>query len=125
MKAEQEQRRNVQRELARLAVQEGLNLCENQSDTARGLPCLVAWLWFMGALGWHFLGIRRRLKRGGYSTWMADAAFAGWLAFLIEGFFEFNFGTTPVLTVFLFVTSAPFAAERLTTSGQDKALEAA
>jgi WD40 repeat protein/tetratricopeptide (TPR) repeat protein len=31
----------VQRELARLAVQEGLGLCENQSDSARGLPCLV------------------------------------------------------------------------------------
>jgi WD40 repeat protein/tetratricopeptide (TPR) repeat protein len=38
---EKEQRRNVQRELARLAVQEGLSLCENQSDCARGLGSLV------------------------------------------------------------------------------------
>jgi WD40 repeat protein/tetratricopeptide (TPR) repeat protein len=40
-KQEEDQRRAVQRELTRLAVQEGLNLCENQADCARGLPCLV------------------------------------------------------------------------------------
>ena len=56
---------------------------------------------------------------------MADAAFAGWLAFLIEGFFEFNFGTTPVLTVFLFVISVPFAAERLIAGREDATLKAA
>ena len=96
-----------------------------QLAAERGLPCLVAWLWFMGALGWHFLAIRKRLNSAGYSSWMADAAFAGWLAFLIEGFFEFNFGTTPVLTVFLFVISAPFAAERLIAGREDATLKAA
>ena len=35
------QSRTARRELARLAVQEGLNLCENQGDAARGLPCLA------------------------------------------------------------------------------------
>ena len=96
-----------------------------QLAAERGLPCLVAWLWFMGALGWHFLAIRKRLNSAGYSSWMADAAFAGWLAFLIEGFFEFNFGTTPVLTVFLFVISVPFAAERLIAGREDATLKAA
>ena len=37
----EKQRRKVQSELARLAAQEGLNLCENQGDTARGLPYLA------------------------------------------------------------------------------------
>ena len=96
-----------------------------QLAAERGLPCLAAWLWFMGALGWYFMSIRRRLGRTGQSTWLADASFAAWLAFLIEGFFEFNFGTTPVLTVFLFVISAPFAAERLITRRVDATLEAA
>jgi O-antigen ligase len=96
-----------------------------QLAAERGLPCLAAWLWLMGALGWHFLAIRKRLKGGGRSTWLADASFAGWLAFLIEGFFEFNFGATPVLSVFLFVISAPFAAERLITSREDATLKAA
>jgi len=81
-----------------------------QIAAERGLPCLVAWLWFMLALGWHILRVRRRLSSG---RWVADAAFAAWLAFVAEGFFEFNFGTTPVLMVFLFVMSTPFVAENL------------
>jgi len=84
-----------------------------QLGAERGLPCLAAWLWFMGALGWHDLRVRGRLQREGKPVWIADASFAAWLAFVVEGFFEFNFGTTPVLMLFLFVMSAPFAAERL------------
>jgi O-antigen ligase len=79
-----------------------------QIAAERGLPCLIAWLWFMLALGWHILRIRRGLSSG---RWVADGAFAAWLAFVAEGFFEFNFGTTPVLMVFLFVMSTPFIAE--------------
>ena len=81
-----------------------------QMAAERGLPCLIAWVWFMLALGWHILKTRHRLSGG---RWVADAAFAAWLAFVAEGFFEFNFGTTPVLMVFLFVMSTPFIAERL------------
>jgi O-antigen ligase len=79
-----------------------------QLAAERGLPCLIAWMWFMLALGWNILRIRRRLSS---SRWVADAAFAAWLAFFSEGFFEFNFGTSPVLMVFLFVMSTPFVAE--------------
>jgi len=81
-----------------------------QLAAERGLPCLVAWLWFMLGLGWQILRIRRRLSN---QRWVADAALAAWLAFLLEGLFEFNFGTTPVLMVFLFVMSTPFIAERV------------
>jgi len=84
-----------------------------QFGAERGLPCLAAWLWFMGALGWHVLRVRGRLQREGKPVWIADASFAAWLAFVVEGFFEFNFGTTPVLMLFLFVMSAPFAEDRL------------
>ena len=87
-----------------------------QLGAERGLPCLAAWLWFMGALGWQLLRVRGRLQREGKPVWIADAGFAAWLAFVVEGFFEFNFGTTPVLMVFLFVMSAPFAAEPLLRS---------
>ncbi|HEY6290941.1 MAG TPA: O-antigen ligase family protein [Terriglobia bacterium] len=88
-----------------------------QLAAERGLPCLIAWLWLMGALGWQILRIRRLLSRHGQSTWVADASLAGWLAFMAEGWFEFNFGTTPVLMVFLFMMSTPFAAEPLLTAG--------
>jgi O-antigen ligase len=81
-----------------------------QLAAERGLPCLIAWLWFMLALAWHTLRIRRRLSS---QRWVADAALAAWLAFIAEGFFEFNFGTSPVLMVFLFVMSTPFIAEHL------------
>ncbi len=81
-----------------------------QLAAERGLPCLAAWLWFMIALAWGILRLRRRL---GSSQWVAHAALAGWLAFVAEGFFEFNFGTSPVLMVFLFVMATPYAAERI------------
>ena len=81
-----------------------------QLAAERGLPCLAVWLWFMLALGWHILKIRRGLLS---LRWVGDAALAAWLAFLAEGFSEFNFGASPVLMVFLFVMSTPFIAQHL------------
>ena len=81
-----------------------------QFGAERGLPCLAAWMWLMAALGWHTWRIRRKLLE---ARWVADAAFAGWLALLVEGCFEFNFGTSPVLMVFLFVVCTPFVAEQI------------
>ena len=78
-----------------------------QFAAERGLPCLAAWLWLMGALGWYTWKARRQLST---QRWIADASLAAWLAFLAEGVFEFNFGTSPVLMVFLFVTGTPFIA---------------
>ena len=81
-----------------------------QFGAERGLPVLGAWLWLMVALAISIWRIRSRLTR---HRWVADAALAGWLAFVIEGFFEFNFGTSPVLMLFLFVMAVPFAALRI------------
>ncbi len=78
-----------------------------QLGAERGLPCLASWVWLMVALGWFTWKIRQRLSA---QRWIADAAFAALLAFLAEGCFEFNFGTSPVLMVFLFLTSTPFIA---------------
>jgi O-antigen ligase len=86
-----------------------------QFGAERGLPVLAAWVWFMGALGWHFWRMRRRLARG---RWMAEAALAGWLAMLVEGCFEFNFGTSPVLMLFLFVVCTPFVVEGISGSAE-------
>jgi O-antigen ligase len=85
-----------------------------QFGAERGLPCLAAWVWLMAAFAGHFVRMRRQFIRvpstAGHA-WLVDAALAGWLAFVIEGCFEFNFGTSPVLMVFLFMMSVPFAAE--------------
>jgi len=81
-----------------------------QLAAERGLPCLAAWVWFMTALVWYSWRIARQGLEPG---WIADGVVAGWLAFVAEGFFEFNFGTSPVLMLFLFVVSTPFIVERI------------
>jgi O-antigen ligase len=83
-----------------------------QFGAERGLPCLVAWVWLLAALAVHIWRIRQRLAASG-EMWVADAALACWLALLVEGCFEYNFGTSPVLMVFLFVVTTPFIAGRL------------
>ena len=81
-----------------------------QLAAERGLPCLSAWVWFMTALLWYCWRIaRQRLT----PRWIAEGVLAGWLAFVAEGFFEFNFGTSPVLMLFLFVVSTPFVVDRI------------
>jgi len=81
-----------------------------QFGAERGLATLAAWVWLMAALGWHFWRLRRKLV---HCRWAADAALAAWLAMLVEGCFEFNFGTSPVLMLFLFIASTPFVLERI------------
>jgi O-antigen ligase len=82
-----------------------------QLAAERGLPCLAAWLWLMGAVGWQFGRIRRRVSARGGQVWVVEAGLAILLAFLTEGLFEFNFGSSPVVMLFLFAISTPFAAE--------------
>lgn len=85
-----------------------------QLGAERGLPVLAAWAWMMAALAWS---IARRGRRLGQFCWVADAALAAWIAFVVEGFFEFNFGMSPVLMLFLYLMAVPFAAERIEASG--------
>jgi O-antigen ligase len=85
-----------------------------QFGAERGLPCLASWVWLMAALGWYTWKLRRQLAT---HRWIADASLAAWVAFLAEGCFEFNFGTSPVLMAFLFVISAPFIAAKCEVSG--------
>jgi O-antigen ligase/polysaccharide polymerase Wzy-like membrane protein len=81
-----------------------------QLGAERGLACLGAWVWMMVALVWGLVRLRREPPASRETpAWVVEAAIAGWLAFAAEGFFEFNFGTSPVLMLFLFVVSLPFA----------------
>ena len=85
-----------------------------QFGAERGLPCLVSWVWLMAALGWYTWKLRRQLST---QRWIADASLAAWMAFLAEGCFEFNFGTSHVLMALLFITSTPFKAAKIAASG--------
>ena len=88
-----------------------------QFGAERGLPCLAAWMWLMAAFLWQMWKVRRRCRAG---RWMVDGAIAAWLALMVEGFFEFNFGTSPVLMVFLFVVSTPFVVEKIEAAAGEK-----
>ncbi|HEV2495356.1 MAG TPA: O-antigen ligase family protein [Terriglobia bacterium] len=85
-----------------------------QFGAERGLPCLGAWIWLMATLVVQAWKIRRRLATdpaGSRLVWLVDGAIAGWLALMVEGCFEFNFGTSPVLMLFLFVAATPYVVE--------------
>jgi hypothetical protein len=76
----------------------------------------------MVALPWHYRKIRHQLVRAHRKNeiWLVDAAIAAWLAIVVEGCFEFNFGTSPVLMLFLFISATPFALAEL---DKDKRME--
>lgn len=84
-----------------------------QFAAERGLPCLAAYLWLIGALLWHYFKIRKNSTSG---RWIVDGAIAAWLALAAEGCFEFNFGTSPVLMMFLIVASTPFIVAQVEAS---------
>lgn len=44
---------------------------------------------------------------------IADAGIAAWLAMMVQGIFDFNFGIFSVLALFLFLVSTPFVAQEI------------
>jgi len=81
-----------------------------QIAAERGIPGLALWLWFMWQLGWQAFKALRASGGRGEIGFAAAAAVGGWLALLAAGMFEYNFGDSEVLIVFLFMMSAPQAA---------------
>ena len=83
-----------------------------------GLPGLLFWLWFMVRLVWDSLRVYRYgqtalfpLNQSGTKETVvaASAALGVWAALMTAGMFEYNFGDSEVLTLFLFLVSAPYA----------------
>ncbi len=90
-----------------------------QIAASQGLPSLAAWIWLMALWGRQLFRLRRRLGKDD-DAWIAAGALAAWLAFLVQGMFEFNFGSSEPLMLFLFLVSAPYAAaETLKNSSPD------
>jgi len=83
-----------------------------------GIPGLFLWLWFMFRLAWDALrGYLRAKKESVSESGVArredlmahSAALAAWAALMVAGITEYNFGDSEVLTLFLFIASAPYA----------------
>jgi len=93
------------------AVQESnihLHNVPMQIAAERGLPALALWLWFIGSA---FVSLRPLLDRARQRP-LAAAAVAATIAMLTAGLFEYNFGDSEFLMLFLILLTLPFAADR-------------
>jgi O-antigen ligase len=79
-----------------------------QIAAERGLPALGIWIWFVVGLSVTLLKWFRQ-RRETVLTAAALAAIAGMLA---AGLFEYNFGDSEFLMLFLVLITLPFAAAR-------------
>ena len=84
-----------------------------QFAAERGIPCAVFWLWLMFKLAVdHWKGYRQTSQDQKEKAVFA-IGFTAVLALFLAGFFEFNFGDSEVLMIFLFLVSAPYAVGRV------------
>lgn len=84
-----------------------------QIAAERGLPALALWLWFVAALAaavW-------RLFRSGVERVTAAGALGALAAMIGAGMFEYNFGDSEFLMLFLVLATLPFAAARNERAG--------
>jgi O-antigen ligase len=80
-----------------------------QIAAERGLPALAIWLTFVGVLLYDFF----RLRRTSVLPSLANGAIACVVAMLAAGMFEYNFGDSEFLMLFLVLVTLPYAAERV------------
>jgi O-antigen ligase len=83
-----------------------------QIAAERGLPALAAWLAFIALL---FVNLVANFYRS-EQPYFAAAALAGVVSMLAAGMFEYNFGDSEFLIVFLVLITLPFAVARQTLS---------
>lgn len=81
-----------------------------QIAAERGLPALAVWIWFIVVL----IRDLARKTRSSPMRSLPTAALAGVVAMLTAGMFEYNFGDSEFLMLFLMLVTLPFAAARKT-----------
>jgi O-antigen ligase len=79
-----------------------------QIAAERGLPALAMWIWFVVSA---LRALVRQLHRTRYKVLVA-AAIGVFVAMLTAGMFEYNFGDSEFLMLFLVLVTLPFAADR-------------
>ncbi len=79
-----------------------------QIAAERGLPALAVWVWFVATVS---RGLWRRLRRTRYPA-LAAGGLAAVAAMLAAGLFEYNFGDSEFLMLFLVLVTLPAAADR-------------
>ena len=84
-----------------------------QIAAERGLIALAAWLGFVGVAGWSLF---RQLRRGPAIP-VAGAGAAALVAMVVAGLFEYNFGDSEFLILFLGLITLPYAATLTGSAG--------
>jgi putative inorganic carbon (HCO3(-)) transporter len=79
-----------------------------QIAAERGLPALAVWIAFVVVLTMGVL----RLFRSSLDRVLPAAALAAVAAMIAAGMFEYNFGASEFLMLFLVIVTLPFAASR-------------
>ena len=90
-----------------------------QIAAERGIPALVIFLWFIVSLG---LGLVR-LIRANRDRLLPAAGLAALSAMLAAGLFEYNFGDSEFLMLFLVLITLPFAALNTVPAGDGRRAE--
>ena len=83
-----------------------------QIAAERGLPALAIWIWFIVVL----IRDLARKTRSSPMRSLPTAALAGVVAMLAAGMFEYNFGDSEFLMLFLLIVTLPYAADRVPAS---------
>jgi O-antigen ligase len=95
------------------AVNPHLHNVPLQIAAERGLPALGLWIWFVVSV---IVALSRRF-RVPETRVLAAAALAAVVAMLAAGMFEYNFGDSEFLMLFLVLITLPFAASESNASG--------
>jgi putative inorganic carbon (hco3(-)) transporter len=74
-----------------------------QYAAERGIPALIAVLWWLGKMLWDFGQVRNK-------EWMVRGAIAVIVAVMAAGWYEYNLGDGEVLTLFLGIVGAGYAS---------------
>ena len=90
------------------AVNPHLHNVPVQIAAERGLPALAAWLWFIVSL---VVAFSKQLREP-QLRFLAAAGLAAVTSMLVAGMFEYNFGDSEFLMLFLILVTLPFAAAR-------------
>jgi putative inorganic carbon (hco3(-)) transporter len=95
-------------ELAERQLNPHLHNVPLQIAAERGLPALAIWLWFIVVL----IRDLARKTRASPTRSLPTAGLAVVVAMLTAGMFEYNFGDSEFLMLFLLLVTLPYAADR-------------
>ncbi len=89
-----------------------------QYAAERGVPTLLIFLWMIAKILWDFTRALRQKSASPEARFVLQGAIAVILALLAEGYAEYNFGDSEVLTMFLAVVAFGYVAANSLDSSQ-------